>query len=141
MLAVVHFAGLLAGPLGGYFSDRFGMVRVMLITVLIGGPLLYLLPLASYGWPVYLLSFAVGMSMYTTMPIVESYIIGYVPEKQRPKFLGFYYFGSRGGGGALTPLIGYLIDRFGFGTSFAVTGAFLVVVTLVCIGLLWKSRK
>ncbi len=141
LLAIVHFAGLLAGPLGGHLSDRFGMARVMIITVLIAGPLLYLLPLVSYGWLSYVLSFAIGMCMYTTMPVIESYIIGYVPEKQRSRVLGFYYFGSRGGGGALTPLVGYLIDRFSFSTSFAVTGAFMVVVTLACIGLLWRSRK
>ncbi len=141
LLAIVHFAGLLAGPLGGYLSDRFGMVKVMVITVLIGGPLLYLLSLVSYGWVIYVLSFAIGMSMYMTMPVAESYIIGYVPEKKRPKFLGFYYFGSRGGGGAITPIIGYLIDRFSFSTSFTVAGAFLVAVTLGCIGLLWKNRR
>jgi len=141
LLAIVHFAGLLAGPLGGYLSDRFGMVKVMVITVLIGGPLVYLLSLVSYGWVIYVLSFAIGMSMYMTMPVVESYIIGYVPEKQRPKVLGFYYFGSRGGGGAITPVIGYLIDRFSFSASFTVAGAFLVAVTLSCIGLLWSKQK
>lgn len=141
LLAIVHFAGLLAGPLGGYLSDRFGMAKVMVITVLIAGPLLYLLSLVSYGWVIYVLSFAIGMSMYMTMPIVESYIIGYVPEKQRPKVLGFYYFGSRGGGGAITPIIGYLIDRFSFSISFTIAGAFLVAVTLGCIGLLWSKQK
>jgi MFS family permease len=117
------------------------MVKVMVITVLIGGPLLYLLSLVSYGWVIYVLSFAIGVSMYMTMPIVESYIIGHVPEKQRPRVLGFYYFGSRGGGGALTPVIGYLIDRFSFSASFTVAGAFLVAVTLGCIGMLWSKQK
>jgi MFS family permease len=141
LLAIVHFAGLLAGPLGGYLSDRFGMVKVMVITALIAGPLLYLLSLVSYGWGIYVLLFAIGMSMYTTMPVVESYIIGYVPEKQRSKVLGFYYFGTRGGGGAITPIIGYLINRFSFFTSFTIAGAFLAAVTLGCIGLLWRNRE
>jgi MFS family permease len=141
LLSIVHFAGLMAGPLGGHLSDRFGMVKVMVITVLIGGPLLYLLSLVSYGWVIYVLSFAIGVSMYMTMPIVESYILGNVPEKQRPRVLGFYYFGSRGGGGALTPVIGYLIDRFSFSASFTVAGAFLVAVTLGCIGMLWSKQK
>jgi FSR family fosmidomycin resistance protein-like MFS transporter len=140
LFAVVHFAGLLAGPLGGSLSDRFGMTRVIVITVLVAGPLLYLLSLVSYGWVIYLLAFAIGISIYATMPVVESYIMEYVPEKQRPRALGFYYFGSRGGGGAITPVLGYLIDRYSFSISFTVAGAFLVAITLVCTGMIWKNR-
>jgi FSR family fosmidomycin resistance protein-like MFS transporter len=141
LLSIVHFAGLLAGPLGGYLSDRFGMVKVMVITVLIAGPLLYLLSMASYGWAIYVLSFAIGMSMYIVMPVVESYIIGYVSEQRRSRFLGIYYFGSRGGSGAIMPVIGYFIDKFGFGTSFTIVGAFLTAVTLGCMGLLLRKRE
>ena len=139
LLAVVHFAGLLAGPLGGHLSDKFGIVKVMIITALIAGPLLYLLSLVSYGWIIFVLSFVIGMAMYITMPVVESYIIGYVPKQKRSKILGIYYFGSRGGGGLIMPVIGYLIDRFGFSTSFRITGAFMGVTALASIGLLWKN--
>jgi len=141
LLTIVHFAGLLAGPFGGYLSDRFGIVKVMVITVLVAGPLIYLLSLVSYGWVIYFLSFAIGMSMYIAMPIVESYIIGYVPEQRRSRFLGIYYFGSRGGSGVIMPIIGYFIDKFGFGASFTIVGAFLTAVTLGCMGLLWRRRK
>jgi MFS family permease len=75
------------------------------------------------------------------MPIVESYIIGYVPEQRRSRFLGIYYFGSRGGSGAIMLVIGYFIDKFGFGASFTIVGAFLTAVTLGCMGLLWRRRK
>lgn len=141
LLATVHFAGLLAGPLGGYLSDRFGKVVVMIVTGLIAGPLLYLLSLSFYGWLIYFLVFIIGMAMYVTMPVVESYIIGYVSEQRRSRILGIYYFGSRGGGGILMPVIGYLIDRFGFSISFTIVGAFLGAVTLGCMGLLWRNRK
>ena len=141
LLAIVHFSGLLAGPLGGYLADRFGIVKVMVVTALIAGPLLYLLSLVSYGWVIYVLSFTVGMSMYIIMPVVESYIIGYVSEQRRSRVLGIYYFGSRGGAGAVMPVIGYLIDRFGFSTSFTIAGAFLGAVTLGCTGLLLRNQK
>jgi len=141
LLAIVHFSGLLAGPFGGYLSDRFGIVKVMVVTTLIAGPLLYLLSLASYGWGIYVLSFTLGMSMYITMPVVESYIIGYVSEQRRSRVLGIYYFGSRGGAGAIMPVIGYFIDRFSFSTSFTIVGAFLLAITLGCMGLLLRNQK
>ena len=42
MLAVYHFAGLFAGPLGGYLSDRLGRVPVMLAVGLLAGPVMFL---------------------------------------------------------------------------------------------------
>ncbi len=46
LLAVAQFAGLWAGPLGGYLSDRIGKVPVMLAVALAAGPAIYLLNLS-----------------------------------------------------------------------------------------------
>ena len=50
------------------------------------------------------------------------------------------FFGGREGSGVITPVLGYLIDRFGFYSSFTLMGAALVAVTLVCSIWLWGSR-
>ena len=44
------------------------------------------------------------------------------------------------GGGILTPVIGYLIDRFGFTAAFAMAGGVLFTITLVCSFWLWGRR-
>ena len=44
--------------------------------------------------------------------------------------LGVYFFGTMEGNGVLTPVIGYLIDRFGFYTSFGLTSGSVLAVTL-----------
>jgi len=141
LLAVVNAGGLWAGPLGGYLSDRLGMVTVLLVASLIAGPVLYLLTLASYGWGIYALLLIVGMSMFITMPVSEAYIVGQVSERRRSTVLGVYYFASRGGPGVLMPVMGYLIDQFGFSISFTIIGAALVVLTLGCAAFLWGKRS
>ncbi len=45
------------------------------------------------------------------------------------------------GGGILTPVIGYLIDRFGFTAAFATAGGALLTITLLCSFWLWEKRK
>jgi len=74
------------------------------------------------------------------MPASEAYVVGQTSERNRSTILGIYYFSGMEGGGVLTPVIGYLIDRFGFYASFTIAGASLVVVTLVCSIWLWGSR-
>ena len=81
-----------------------------------------------------------GTCQYIGMPVSEAYIISHTSERNRSTILGIYYFASRGGPGIIMPALGYLIDRFGFRTSFTAVGAVMLAVTLLCSVLLWGSR-
>jgi len=139
-LALVYAAGLWAGPLGGYLSDRLGRVPILLAASAIAGPFLYLLNLASYGWGIFAVLLIIGTTMYIRMPVSEAYIVSQTSERKRSTILGIYYFGSRGGPGVMTPVVGYLIDQVGFYSTFTIMGATLVAVTLGCSIFLWGNR-
>jgi MFS family permease len=87
LFSLFHFAGLWAGPVGGYLSDRIGTVPVMLTVSLIAGPALYLLQFASLGWSIWLVLLVLGICMYIAMPITESHIISHVPPHRRSTVL------------------------------------------------------
>lgn len=140
LLSLFHSSGLWAGPLGGYLSDRVGKVPVMLFVSIISGPAIYLLSLVSFGWSISLVLVVLGICQYAAMPVSEAYVITHVPERKRSTALGIYYFVSRGGPGLLMPAIGYLFDRFDFGTSFTVVGVTALAVNLACSLFLWGSR-
>ena len=140
LLAIAHFAGLYAGPLGGYLSDRLGKVPIMLTVSLIAGPAIYLLHTTTLGWGISILLLVMGTCQYVGMPISESYIISHTPERKRSTVLGVYYFASRGGPGVIMPALGYLIDNFSYETCFTVAGISMAVVAVLCILFLWRSR-
>ena len=140
MLAFIYGVGLGAGPLGGYLSDRLGRLPLIIVVSLITGPIIYLLNLAPYFWGILVVLIAIGMVRHMPMPVSEAYIIGQTSERNRSTILGIYYFGSRGGPGVITPIIGYLIDRVGFHTSFSIVAATMVVLTLGCSIFLWGHR-
>lgn len=140
IISVFYFTGLWASPLGGYLSDRFGRVPVLLIASFAAGPVIYLLHLASSGWGIGAVLVIIGMAMYIRMPVTEAYIVSNTSERHRSSTLGLYYFGNLGGIGVMTPVIGYLIDRFGFYLSFTIIGAALIAVALVCSIWLRDSR-
>ncbi len=131
-IAIIYFAGLWAAPLGGFLSDRLGMLPVTVVVCLITGPVIYLLNLAPYSWGIFAVLLIIGILLYIRAPASEAYIIGQVSERYRSTILGIYYFGSMEGSGILTPVIGYLADQFGFYFSFTIAGAAIVVVTLIC---------
>ena len=140
LIAVIYFAGLWASPLGGHLSDRLGRVPVLLTACFIAGPVIYLLNLVPYGLGFGAMLLIIGMVLYIPQPASEAYIVGQVSERRRSSILGIYYFSAIGGTGVLTPVIGYLIDHFGFYLTFTFIGAVLVTVTLVCSIFLWRSR-
>lgn len=140
LFSLFHFAGLWAGPIGGYLSDRLGKVPVMLTVSIVAGPAVYLLSLASLGWSIWLVLLAIGICMYIAMPVTEAYIITHAPERHRSTVLGVYYFASRGGVGLIILAVGYLADRFSFETSFSMVGGAVLGVALICSVFLWGRR-
>jgi len=140
-LALFYSTGIVASPLGGYLSDRLGTVPVILGASLIVGPVIFLLNLASYGWGISAVLVALGITIFIRMPASESYIISHTPAQYRSTTLGVYYFFAMESVGVLTPVIGYLIDRFGFYLSFTVMGAVTAAVSIICSMLLRGSRS
>ena len=140
-LSIVYSAGLWASPLGGYLADRFGKLRVVLIACLVSSPLIYLLNVVPYGLGIGAVLLFIGVVMYVRMPSSEAYIIGQTTVRRRSTVLGIYYFTAMEAGAVFAPIMGFLIDRFGFHTSFSIGSIAVMVVTVICAGFLWRSRE
>ena len=132
LLSVANSAGLWAGPLAGYLSDRIGRAPIVLFTGIIAGPLIYLLNHAALGVSISVILLLLGMTQYMSMPVTEAYIISHSPKQGRSTVLGSYYFASRGGPGLLAPLLGYLIDHFSFSTAYVIAGAAMGLIGVAC---------
>ena len=138
--ALLYSGGLWAGPLGGYLSDRFGPIPVVLAVLFAAGPVVCLLQFAHSWVAAGILLLMIGMVIYVRMPVSEAYIVNKTPEHNRSAILGIYFFSHMEGGGVLTPVMGYLIDLLGFSLSFTIAGLLLVSVTLVG-ALLLRTRE
>ncbi|MBC8420649.1 MAG: hypothetical protein H8E10_18855 [Desulfobacterales bacterium] len=88
---------------------------------------------------IYAILVALGIIFYVRMPVSESYIAGKTSAKNRSTILGIYFFSGMEGGGVQTPVMGYIIDRFGFYASFTAAGAVMLLGTLICTLFLWKK--
>lgn len=142
-IAFIYAPGLVVGPVAGYLSDRVGRVPLILAVCFMVGPVVYLLnvlPYGPYGTITAVLLVLIGVFTYVRMPVSESYIVGQTSARYRSTVLGIYYFGGQEGGGVLTPLMGFLIDHFGFYHSFSIAGAVVLGVTFICAIFLWGDR-
>jgi len=140
LMAITPGVGIFMAPLGGYLSDRFGGFEVMLVLGFAAIPLIYLMGVTPNVPTFVILMIAIGLVTNTRMPTSESYIAGNTPDHRRSTMLGIYFFAGTGVAGPLAPLIGNLIDRYGYQQTFGIASAATAVVTVICALLMWRYR-
>jgi MFS family permease len=137
-IALVTGIGVVAAPIGGALSDRFGRAPVLVAVTASVGPLILLLTYAPYGWPIILVLIAYGLSMNTRLPVLESLFADAIPAARRSTVLGLYYFIGQESSGLTTPIIGRFIDATGLVETFTGLGVLGCVLSL---GLLFYRRR
>ena len=140
-VSLVYGMGLWAGPFGGYLSDRFGRVAIIIATCIIASIVVYLLNVVPYGFGTAAVLVIIGIATAFSTIAAQAYIADHTSARNRSTVLGFYFFGSLEGTGILTPVLGYLIDHFGFHTSFTISSAVLMATVIICSSILWLSRR
>lgn len=132
ILSIQHSAGLWAGPLGGYLSDRLGRIPVMLVTCLVAGFAIYFLSLAPNFIAICAIVLVIGATVYIRFPVSEAFIIGETTVRNRSTIYGMFYFAMQETNAIIAPIVGLLIDRFGFHSTFTILSLSVVAITLVC---------
>lgn len=141
LMAVTPAVGLFAAPLGGYLSDRFGGIPVLIAVSFLTIPLIFVLGIVASVMALISILVAIGLVNNTRMPTSEAYIVGNIPEQRRATILGLYFFAGSEIAGLMTPVMGNLIDRLGFQTSFTIASIIVAAITVVCSIFLWVSRR
>jgi predicted MFS family arabinose efflux permease len=131
-LSIYFSAGLWASLLGGVIADRLGSVPVVLTVCFITAPAIYLLTVMPGPLGIGALLFVMGVCNYIRTPVSETFLVSQTDERHRSTVLGAYYFSNYEGGGVLAPLMGFLIDRFGFQFGFSLIAGLALAVVLIC---------
>jgi MFS family permease len=140
VMSISSFAGIWAGPVGGWISDRIGRLPLIIATSFIGGLIIFSIRWMPYGPILFGILLVSGINSYVGSPVSEAFIMGHTSAKNRSLIYGVFY--AVGLMGALfTPLVGSLIDNHGYQNTFMIAGIASMVVTLIGSSVLLTTRK
>jgi FSR family fosmidomycin resistance protein-like MFS transporter len=132
LMSINFLPGVFGGTiLGGWISDRIGTVRVIIVTSIISGLLIFGIRSAALGFGFYTLLFVMGLNMAIRMPVTEVFIMGQTPARYRATIYGVYYFTMQYTGAIFAPIMGTLIEKYTYGTMFFYSAITVTAVSVI----------
>ncbi len=139
-LMLIYSSGLWAGPVGGYISDKIGSVKVIIVTGIIGGLIIFALNAVSWGFWLFVVLWIMGLIQAVRFPVTEVFIMNQTRAKNRSTIYGIYYSTMQYTGAVFAPVMGMFIDRYGYHTMFNFAGIATTAVAVVTAAFIWDAK-
>ena len=139
-LSIVFSSGLWAGPVGGYISDRVGSTRVIIVTGILGGLMLFALKEVQLGMGLWATLWVMGVIQAVRFPVTEVFIMSQSPAKHRSTIYGVYYSTMQYTGAIFAPIMGGFIDTYGYHTMFTFSAYAVTAVAVVTSIFIWDAK-
>jgi MFS family permease len=132
LFGVPQLAGLVAAPLSGVLSDRFGRPAILLGALIASGPSLWLLTITPVEFVIVPL-LLMGACHSFRATATEVLIIDNTPPTKRSTVLGTYYLVNQPVGGIAAPVFGIIADAIGIGAAFSWLALLFVVFSAAAL--------
>ena len=139
-LSIIFSSGLWAGPVGGWISDRIGSTRVIIVTGILSGLMIFALKAVSLGWGLWIVLWVIGVIQAVRFPVTEVFIMSQSTAKNRSTIYGIYYSTMQYTGAIFAPIMGGFIDRLGYATMFNFAAWGVTATAVVTALFIWDAR-
>jgi DHA1 family inner membrane transport protein len=128
-ISVQSMAGI-AGPIFGMLSDRYGRRKIMIMGLLCQGVGAIGLAITGKEWVALPMIF-LGLGLAIFAPTQQAYISDQVSYQKRGRALATVEFSWALVAILILPIVGWLIDTFGWRTPFLILGPLALLGTLI----------
>ncbi|WP_019244294.1 MULTISPECIES: MFS transporter [Bacillus] len=127
---IVTLVGMVVAPIAGNLLKRVNIRVFMTVCTILGAGSYIGFSFATNIWVIYALSVLQGIALLAGCIVPSSVLIANWFNEKRGLALGIALSGSGVGGIILTPIVSYLIESFGWRTTYLIIG-FVILITVV----------
>jgi len=127
-------------PYRGWISDRIGSTRVIIVTGILGGLILFALNDVQLGWGLWSVLWVMGVVQAIRFPVTEVFIMNQAPAKNRSTIYGIYYSTMQYTGAIFAPIMGGFIDKYGYHTMFTFAAWAVTAVAVMTSLFIWDAK-
>jgi MFS family permease len=141
-LSIIFSSGMWAGPIGGWISDRVGSTKVIIVTGILGGLMIFALnAVHEVGLSLWVVLWIMGVIQAMRFPVTEVFIMSQAPARYRSTIYGVYYSTMQYTGAIFAPIMGGFLDRYGFHTMFNFSAFAVTAVAIVTSVFIWDAKN
>ncbi|MBI2860443.1 MAG: MFS transporter [Chloroflexi bacterium] len=141
LISLVRVGGVGGSLFGGWLSDRWGRKNATVLTLVITGPVLFMLTRLPFSWGLIVVLMLFGMISYMRPTAFLPFLMDSAPAHLRGTIFGIYLGLAMEGMSLLQPVAGYYMDIFGIVEVFDVIALSTVAVSLITLVWARMSRK
>ncbi|MBN1189839.1 MAG: MFS transporter [Dehalococcoidales bacterium] len=139
-MSIIFSSGLWAGPVGGFLSDRFGSTKVIIVSGILSGAVLFAFKEVQLGFGLWAVLWVMGVIQAVRFPVTEVFIMSQTPARYRSTIYGLYYSTMQYTGAIFAPIMGHFIDIYGYHTMFTFAASVVTAVAVVTSFFIWDTR-
>ena len=139
LMGILRIGGILGSLVGGWLSDGWGRKPAIILSLVITGPVLYLLTLLPYNAGLVAVLILFGMCRYMTQAAAQPYLMDTVPAYLRATAFGIYFGLALEGQSLIQPLAGHFMDIYGIASVFSIVAIISLGVSFLTLLLAKKA--
>jgi MFS transporter, FSR family, fosmidomycin resistance protein len=141
-MSIIYSSGLWAGPLGGFISDRIGSTKVIIVSGICSGLIIFALRgVHTFGWGLFISLWVMGLIQAIRFPVTEVFIMSQAPARHRSAIYGVYYSTMQYTGAIFAPIMGGFLDTYGFQTMWTFSAYAVTAVAVITAIFIWDAKS
>jgi MFS family permease len=141
-VTIIRLGGLAGSIMGGWLSDKWGRTNTVLLTLILFGPVVFLLSQLSFGIALGAAFIVFGALLTMRETTIQTYLMEKTPPELRATVIGIYFGFGQEGSSIIQPIAGNYMDKIGIGGVYNVIAYIVVGISaIVALFTLRKFRK
>jgi len=140
-MTVLQVAGLIAGPIAGHVSDKFGRRHVVLSSMVLTGVTIIGMVFAGQSFMFIVFVALVGFFLYAMRPVMQAWGIENTPKRLAGTGVGLQFTILALGGSIAPATFGVIADTWGIYTAFYFLAGTIIAANLLVVFVPKDSRR